>query len=81
MPKPYSEYMKQLVVYHHRHGLKSGDISLILQEEGIVASRRGIGKFLAKFIESELVAQKPGSGRHVDLHYARNREKAVLIVV
>ena len=63
MPKPYSEYTKQLVVYHHFQGLKLGDISLILQEEGIMASRRGIGKFLAKFIESGSVARKPGSGR------------------
>ena len=63
MPKTYSEYTKQLVVYHHRHGLKPGDISRILQEEGIMASRRGIAKFVAKFIESGSVAQEPGSGR------------------
>ena len=62
MPKPYSEYTKQLVVYHHCQGLKTGDISRILQE-GILASRRGIGKFLAKFIESRSVAWKLGSGR------------------
>ena len=63
MPKPYSEYTKQLVVYHHRQGLKPGDISRILQEKGIMASRRGIAKFLAKFIESGSVARKPGSER------------------
>ena len=28
-----------------------------------MASRRGIAKFLAKFIESASVARKPGSGR------------------
>ena len=28
-----------------------------------MASRRGIGKFLVKFIESGSVARKPGSGR------------------
>ena len=28
-----------------------------------MASRQGIGKFLAKFIESGSVARKPGSGR------------------
>ena len=52
MPKPYSEYTKSLVVYYHRQGLKSGDISQLLQEEGIMASRREIAKFLAKYIES-----------------------------
>ena len=63
MPKPYSEYTKQLIVYHHRQGLKPGDILQILQEEGIMASRRGIAKFFAKCIESGPVARKPRSGR------------------
>ena len=63
MPKPYSEYTKQLVVYHYCQDLKLGDISRILQEVVIMASRRGIGKFLAKFIGSGSVAWKPRSGR------------------
>ena len=63
MTKPYSEYKKQLLVYHHCQGFKSGDVSRILQEEGIMASSRGIGKFLAKFIESGSVARKLRSGR------------------
>ena len=63
MPEPYSEYTKQLVVYHHCQALKPGDISQILQEEGILASRRGIAKFLAKFIVSWSVARKRGNGR------------------
>ena len=63
MPKPYSDYTKHLVVYHHRQGLKPGDISQILQKEGIMASRRRIAKFVAKCIESGSVARKPGSWR------------------
>ena len=63
MPKAYSDYTKQVVIYYHRQGLKPGDISRKLKQEGIKATGRGIGKFLAKFIESGLVARKPGSGR------------------
>ena len=48
---------------YHRQGLKPGDISRKLKQEGMKATRRGIGKFLAKFIESGSVARKPGSGR------------------
>ena len=50
-----------LYTYHHHQGLKSGDISRKLQQEGIKATGRGIAKFLAKFIESGSVARKPGS--------------------
>ena len=56
-------YTKQVVIYHHRQGLKPGDISRKLQQEGIKATRRGIAKFLAKFIKSGSVARKTGSGR------------------
>ena len=63
MPKPYSEYTKQLIVFHHRQGLKTGDISQILMEEGSTVSRQGTAKFLVKFIESGSVTRKPGRGR------------------
>ena len=63
MPKAYSDYTKQVVIYHHRQGLKPGNILRKLKQEGIKATRRGITKFLAKFIESGSVARKPGSGR------------------
>ena len=59
MPKEYSDYTN----YYHRQGLKPGDISRKLKQEGIKATGRGIAKFLAKFIESGSVARKPGSGR------------------
>ena len=61
MPKLYSEYTKQLVEYYHQHGFKSGNISRVLQE-GTIASRRGIAKFLAKLIECKSVVRKLGSG-------------------
>ena len=60
---PYSEYTKQMVAYHYRHGLKPGDISRILQEEGIMTSRRGTAKCLAEFIKSGSVVRKLGSRR------------------
>ena len=52
-----------LYTYHHRQGLKPGDISRKLLQEGIKATRRGIVKFLMKFIESGSVTRKPRSGR------------------
>ena len=52
----------QITIYH-RQGLKHGDISRKLKQEGIKAIGRGIAKFLAKCIESGSVARKPGSGR------------------
>ena len=51
-----------LYTYHHHQGLKPGDISRKLQQEGIKATGRGIAKFFAKFIESGSVSRKPGSG-------------------
>ena len=57
------ERSNQVVICHHRHGLKQGDISRKLQQKGIKATGRGIAKFLAKFIEAASVARKPGSGR------------------
>ena len=59
MPKAYSDYTN----YYHCQGLKPGDISRKLKQEGIKATGRGIAKYLAKFIESGSVARKPGSGR------------------
>ena len=55
----YSDYTD----YYHRQGLKPGDISRKLKQEGIKATGRGMAKFLAKFIESGSVVRKPGSGR------------------
>ena len=72
MPKAYSDYTNyyhrltaysDYTNYYHRQGLKPGDISRKLKQEGIKATGRGIAKFLAKFIESGSVARKPGSGR------------------
>ena len=67
MPKAYSDYRKQVVIYvytyHHHQGLKPGDISRKLQQEGIKATGQRIAMFLAKFIESGSVARKPGSGK------------------
>ena len=72
MPKAYSDYTNyyhrptaysDYTNYYHHQGLKPGDISRKLKQEGIKATGRGIAKFLAKFIESGSVARKPGSGR------------------
>ena len=72
MPKAYSDYTNyyhcftaysDYTNYYHRQGLKPGDISRKLKQEGIKVTGRGIAKFLAKFIKLGSVARKPGSGR------------------
>ena len=72
MPKVYSDYTNYLhrpmaygdyTNYYHRQGLKPGDISRKLKQEGIKATGRGIAQFLAKCIKLGSVARKPGSGR------------------
>ena len=55
----YSDYTN----YYHHQGLKPGNISQKLKQEGIKATGRGIAMFLANFIESGSVARKPSSGR------------------
>ena len=58
-PTAYGDYTN----YYHRQGLKPGDISRKLKQEGIKKTGQGIAKFLAKCIDSGSVARKPGSGR------------------
>lgn len=59
----YSLYKKQRIVFHYSKGLKPPTIRRELEKEGIVASREGIHKFLAKFKSSGCLLRRPGSGR------------------
>ena len=58
----FSEYMKQRILFYHHEGLAPPTISNLLLQEGIVASRRGIIKFLKRYRSSGTIARKPGSG-------------------
>ena len=79
MPKAYSDYTNyyhcltaysDYTNYYHRQGLKPGDMSRKLKQEGIKAIERGIAKFLAKFIESGSVARKQQPRFGLGLHEA-----------
>ena len=59
----FSLYKRQRIVYYFNKGLKPPTISRLLREEGMQASRKGIGKFLAKYLETGTIRRRPGSGR------------------
>ena len=48
----YSEYTKRRILFHNSGGLSVNDIVKALLEEGIVASKSGVWKFLRKYKES-----------------------------
>lgn len=65
----FSEYMKQRILfYYYNQGLAPPAISAMLSQEGIVASRRGILKFLNRYECSGTIARKPGSDGHAKIN-------------
>ena len=58
----FSLYKRQRIVYYFNKGFKPPTISRLLREEGMQASRRGIGKFLEKHLETGTIRRRPGSG-------------------
>ena len=59
----YSLYKRQRIIYFHHLGYKPPTIGRLLRTEGLTASRRGIGKFIAKYLETGSIGRRPGSGR------------------
>ena len=59
----YSNYKKQRILYFHFHGYKPPTITKLLREEGMVASRRGVAKFVKRYQQTGSIARAPGSGR------------------
>ena len=59
----FSTYKRQQIVYHFNQGCRAPTISRILREEGLSASRRGIHKFVMKYLETGSITRRPGSGR------------------
>ena len=58
----FNEYVKQRILFWYGQKKAPPIISRLLREEGIVASRRGIQKFLCRYEETETIARKKGSG-------------------
>lgn len=59
----FTEYEKRRMVFLWKEGYKAPTIAKIVRREGIVASRRGIDKFLRLFAVRHTIARRPGSGR------------------
>ena len=52
----FSFYLKQRVLYLRLQGYNPPTISMMLEKEGMVASRRGITKFLKHYKETGTIA-------------------------
>ena len=59
----YSRYKRQRIVHFARMGYKPPTICRMLREEGLIANRMGIHKFLQKHRETNNIERRPGSGR------------------
>ena len=58
----YSDYTKLRILHFHAQGYRSPAITKYLHVEGIVASRRGVAKFLNRCLRRGNIARLPGSG-------------------
>ena len=59
----FSTYKLQRILFYFFQGYKSPTIARFLKEkDGMVASRRGIAKFLVKYREMESIGRRSGSG-------------------
>jgi len=60
----FSAYKQQRILFYFYQGYKSPTIAKLLREiDGVKASRRGVGKFLAKYRKMGSIGRHPGSGR------------------
>ena len=59
----YSDYLKRRAMFFHAKGLSPPAIADALAEEGLVATRQGLAKFIRRFKETGSIKRCPGSGR------------------
>ena len=58
-----SEYVKQRILFYLQMGKSSNKIKIVLEEEGLKASKLGISSFfLGRYRETGTVARRSGSG-------------------
>ena len=57
----YSDYKKQRILHYHFLGYRAPTIAALLQQERLVASRRGVQNFLDRYGKTGTIARKPGS--------------------
>ena len=59
----YSRYKRERILHFARMGYKPLTICRMLREEGLIANRMGIHKFLQKHRETNNIERRPGSGQ------------------
>ena len=60
----YSRFKKQRILQLYlSKNLRAPTITKIMEEEGMIVSRRGVLKFLKRYIVTGTIARQPGSGR------------------
>ena len=63
MPRVYSNYKYQRIIYHSSRGHRPYTVAKLLAQEGLPASRNGIGKFIRKYRQTGTIRVLPGAGR------------------
>ena len=63
----FNDYTKQRILYFYFQGLRAPTISRLLENEGIVVSRRGVAKFLKRYLATGTIGRRPGSGARMKI--------------
>ena len=65
----YSEYTKLRILHFHAQGCRPPAITKWLERNGIAVSRRGVAKFIKRFLRrgTSTIAWQPGSGRETKI--------------
>ena len=58
----FDDYTKQRILFFFFQGYRAPTIGKRLEEEGIIASRRGVLKFLKRYLSTGTIGRRPGSG-------------------
>ena len=56
-------YVKQRILFYHSEGFRAPTITQKLRKEGIIVSRRGVGKVITRYYLSGNISRRPDSGR------------------
>ena len=59
----FDDYTKQRILFYCFKGTRAPTIARLLEDEGIVVSRRGVAKFLKHYSATGSICRRQGSGR------------------
>ena len=63
----FDDYTKQRILIFYFKGYRSPTISKLLEDEGIFVCRRGVAKFIIRYLATGSIARCPGSGRRTKI--------------